>query len=140
MLYQDLVSLQHSAQEAAKESKRLFTGLIRSIEKWRSEVKELIHAQEKAELYLVEGIIESLEEELVDLRKREAELDKLSHTNDHIHFLQVRWSSNQEAISDNNLFIRLPVSIASFHVCVGVYLSELPVSQCSAWTCGIIPV
>lgn len=66
------------------------TDLIQSIEKRRSEVKELIQAQEKAELTLVEGLIENLEKELADLRKRDGELEKLSQTDDHIHFLQVK--------------------------------------------------
>uniref|UniRef100_A0A8C8FL71 RING-type domain-containing protein n=1 Tax=Oncorhynchus tshawytscha TaxID=74940 RepID=A0A8C8FL71_ONCTS len=36
-----------------------------------------------------EGLLEPLKQELVDLRRRDAELEKLSHTEDHIHFLQV---------------------------------------------------
>lgn len=67
----------------------LFTDLIQSIEKRRVEVKELIQAQEKAGLTVVEELIENLEQELADLRERNAELEKLSHTDDHIHFLQV---------------------------------------------------
>ncbi|KAF4070467.1 hypothetical protein AMELA_G00285770 [Ameiurus melas] len=81
-------SLRLSTQDAVKESERLFTDLIHSIEKRRSEVKELIQAQEKAELTVVKEFIENLEKELADLRKRDGELEKLLHTDDHIHFLQ----------------------------------------------------
>ncbi|KAF5892333.1 tripartite motif-containing protein 16-like isoform X2, partial [Clarias magur] len=87
-LKQDMESLRISAQRAVKESEMLFTDLIQSIEKRRVEVKELIQAQEKAGLTVVEELIENLEQELADLRKRNAELEKLSHTDDHIHFLQ----------------------------------------------------
>ncbi|MCI4381228.1 hypothetical protein PGIGA_G00249260 [Pangasianodon gigas] len=87
-LKQEMESVRLSTQAAVKESERLFTDLIQSIEKRRSEVKELIWAQEKAELTLVEELIENLEKELADLRKRDAELEELSHTDDHIHFLQ----------------------------------------------------
>ncbi|GAA6083079.1 E3 ubiquitin/ISG15 ligase TRIM25-like, partial [Tachysurus ichikawai] len=87
-LKQYIVSLGLSAQEADKESEQLFDDLIQSIEKTRSEVKELIQAQEKAELRLLAELIKNLEQELADLRKRNAEMEKLSHTDDHIHFLQ----------------------------------------------------
>lgn len=83
-----------SAQGAVKESEKLFSDLIQSIEKRRSEVKELIQAQEKAGLTLVEEFIGNLEKQLADLRRRDAELQRLSHTDDHIHFLQVKLSDH----------------------------------------------
>ncbi|KAJ8245093.1 hypothetical protein GJAV_G00275470 [Gymnothorax javanicus] len=53
-----------------------------------SEVKELIRDQEKAEVSRAEGLLERLEQEIAELRRRDAELEQLSHTEDHIHFLQ----------------------------------------------------
>ena len=72
-----------------KDSDQIFTELIRSIERRRSEVKELIRAQEKAQVSQAEGILEQLKQEIAELRKRSTELEQLSHTEDHIHFLQV---------------------------------------------------
>ncbi|KAJ8362210.1 hypothetical protein AAFF_G00388690 [Aldrovandia affinis] len=54
----------------------------------RSEVKELIRDQEKAEVSRAEKLLERLEQEIAELRRRDAELEQLSHTEDHIHFLQ----------------------------------------------------
>ncbi|KAJ8248650.1 hypothetical protein COCON_G00233950 [Conger conger] len=62
--------------------------MIRSIERRCSEVKELIRDQEKAEVSRAEGLLEQLEQEIAELRRRDAELEQLSHTEDHIHFLQ----------------------------------------------------
>uniref|UniRef100_A0AAY4CRZ1 B30.2/SPRY domain-containing protein n=2 Tax=Denticeps clupeoides TaxID=299321 RepID=A0AAY4CRZ1_9TELE len=62
--------------------------MIRRIKRRRSEVCEMIKDQEKAELSLAEGHLERLEQEIIDLRRRNAELEQLSHTEDHIHFLQ----------------------------------------------------
>ncbi|KAJ8376954.1 hypothetical protein SKAU_G00075340, partial [Synaphobranchus kaupii] len=81
-------SLKHSAQAAVEDSERIFTELIRSIERRCSEVKELIRDQEKAEVSRAEGLLERLEQEIAELRRRDAELEQLSHTEDHIHFLQ----------------------------------------------------
>ncbi|KAJ8377617.1 hypothetical protein AAFF_G00255750 [Aldrovandia affinis] len=79
---------ERSAQAAVEDSERIFTELIRSFERRRSEVKELIRDQEKAEVSRAERLIEQLEQEIAELRRRDAELEQLSHTEDHIHFLQ----------------------------------------------------
>ncbi|KAJ8357889.1 hypothetical protein AAFF_G00057380 [Aldrovandia affinis] len=87
-LRQTADSLTRSAQAAVEDSERIFTELIRSFERRRSEVKELIRDQEKAEVSRAERLIEQLEQEIAELRRRDAELEQLSHTEDHIHFLQ----------------------------------------------------
>ncbi|XP_036416307.1 tripartite motif-containing protein 16-like protein [Colossoma macropomum] len=81
-------TLKSSAQAAVEDSERIFTELIRSIEKKRSEVTELIRAQEEAELSGAEELLEQLEQEIADLKRRHTELEQVSHTEDHIHFLQ----------------------------------------------------
>ncbi|KAI5094539.1 finTRIM family, member 16 isoform X1 [Silurus meridionalis] len=53
-----------------------------------SEVKELKRDQEKAELSPAERLLEQLKQEISDLQRRITELEQLSHTHDHIHFLQ----------------------------------------------------
>ncbi|XP_038841891.1 tripartite motif-containing protein 16-like isoform X2 [Salvelinus namaycush] len=86
-LQQAVESFKRSAQSAVEDSDQIFTELIRSIER-RSEVKELIRAQEKAQVSQAEGLLEQLKQEIAELRKRSTELEQLSHTEDHIHFLQ----------------------------------------------------
>ena len=72
-----------------EDSERIFTELIRSIERRRSEVTRLIRDQEKAAVSRAEEQLKRLEQEINDLRRRDAELEQLSHTQDHIQFLQV---------------------------------------------------
>ncbi|XP_064190315.1 tripartite motif-containing protein 16-like isoform X3 [Anguilla rostrata] len=87
-LRQAVQSLKCSAQAAVEDSERIFTELIRSIERRRSEVKELIRDQEKAEVSRAEGLLERLKKEIAELRRRDAELEQFSRTEDHIQFLQ----------------------------------------------------
>ncbi|KAL6485536.1 hypothetical protein MHYP_G00049280 [Metynnis hypsauchen] len=82
------VTLKSSAQAAVEDSERIFTELIRSIEKKRSEVTELIRTQEKNQLRQTEELLENLQQEIDDLKRRNAELEQLSVTEDHIQFLQ----------------------------------------------------
>ncbi|KAL0983758.1 hypothetical protein UPYG_G00132350 [Umbra pygmaea] len=88
-LRQAVDSLKGFAQVAVEDSERIFTELIGFIEKRCTEVKELIRAQEKTQVSLAEGVLEQLEQEVSELRRRDVELKKFSHTEDHIHFLQI---------------------------------------------------
>ncbi|XP_034157852.2 tripartite motif-containing protein 16-like [Pangasianodon hypophthalmus] len=87
-LKQAVNTIKLSAQTAVEDSERIFTELISSMEKKRSEVTELIRAQEKTEVSRAERLLEQLEQEIADLQRRVTELEQLSHTHDHIHFLQ----------------------------------------------------
>ncbi|KAL1276949.1 hypothetical protein QQF64_023622, partial [Cirrhinus molitorella] len=77
-----------SAQTAVEDIERIFTELIRFIERSRSELIRLIRDQEKAAVNQSEGRLERLEQEINDLRRRDTELEQLSHTQDHIQLLQ----------------------------------------------------
>ncbi|KAK3522485.1 hypothetical protein QTP86_015542 [Hemibagrus guttatus] len=87
-LKQTVNTIKLSAQTAVEDSERIFTELISSMEKKRSEVTELIRAQEKTELSRAERLLEQLEQEIADLQRRLTEMEQLSHTHDHIQFLQ----------------------------------------------------
>ncbi|XP_048012520.1 tripartite motif-containing protein 16-like [Megalobrama amblycephala] len=87
-LREAVVSHKRSAQTLVEDSERIFTELIRSIQRSRSEATQRIRDQEKTAVSRAEGRLERLEQEINDLRRRDAELEQLSHTQDHIHFLQ----------------------------------------------------
>ncbi|KAL0171112.1 hypothetical protein M9458_031423, partial [Cirrhinus mrigala] len=73
---------------AVEDSERIFTELIRSIERSRSELIQMIRDQEQRVVSRDKRRLERLEQEINDLRRRDAELEQLSHTQDHIQFLQ----------------------------------------------------
>ncbi|XP_062849718.1 tripartite motif-containing protein 16-like [Trichomycterus rosablanca] len=77
-----------SAQTAVENIERICTELINSFNRRCSEVKELIRDREKVVVSQAENVMTRLEREIVDLKKKDAELEKLSHTEDPIHFLQ----------------------------------------------------
>ncbi|XP_047674366.1 tripartite motif-containing protein 16-like isoform X1 [Tachysurus fulvidraco] len=87
-LKQAVNTIKLSTQTAVEDNERIFTELISFMEKKLSEVTEMIRAQEKAELSRAERLLEQLEQEINDLQRRVTEMEKLSHTHDHIHFLQ----------------------------------------------------
>uniref|UniRef100_A0A673M8J7 Uncharacterized protein n=1 Tax=Sinocyclocheilus rhinocerous TaxID=307959 RepID=A0A673M8J7_9TELE len=80
-------------QAAVEDSEKIFSDLIRTIERSRSEVTKLIRAQERASVSRAEERLEQLKQEITDLRRSEAELKQLSDTDDHIHLLQVTESN-----------------------------------------------
>ncbi|KAI5626118.1 finTRIM family, member 14 [Silurus asotus] len=87
-LKQTVESIKMRAQAAVDDNEIIFTELISSMEKRRSEVTEMIRAQEKTELSRAESLLKHVEQEIADLQRRVSELEQLSHTPDHIHFLQ----------------------------------------------------
>ncbi|KAK2824316.1 hypothetical protein Q5P01_021491 [Channa striata] len=91
-LRQAVESVKHSAQSVLEENERIFTELLLSIERKYNDVKEMIRTHEKATVSRAEILLNRLEEEITLLKKRHNDLEKLSHTDDHIHFLQ-SWQS-----------------------------------------------
>uniref|UniRef100_A0A8C1E5E8 Tripartite motif-containing protein 16-like n=1 Tax=Cyprinus carpio carpio TaxID=630221 RepID=A0A8C1E5E8_CYPCA len=87
-LRETVESQKRSAQTTLEDSERIFTELIRSIMRSHSELIRLIRDQEKTAVSRAEERLERLEQEINDLRRRDAELEQLSHTQDHIQFLQ----------------------------------------------------
>ncbi|XP_063053695.1 tripartite motif-containing protein 16-like [Engraulis encrasicolus] len=81
-------TLTTSAQSAVEHSDQMFDDIIRSVERRRSVVTELIRAQEKAELSRAERLLQRVERETTELKTRVAEMEQLSHTQDPIHFLK----------------------------------------------------
>ncbi|KAI7792865.1 putative tripartite motif-containing protein 16-like, partial [Triplophysa rosa] len=91
-----------SAQTAVEDSERIFTELIRSIERSRSEVTQLIRDQEKTAVSPAEGVLKRLEQEIDDLRRRDTELEQLLHTDNHIHFLKVTQLRNTRQVQKSS--------------------------------------
>ncbi|XP_064818618.1 tripartite motif-containing protein 16-like isoform X2 [Oncorhynchus masou masou] len=115
-LQQAVESFKRSAQSAVEDSDQIFTELIRSIERRNSEVKELIRAQEKAQVSQAEGLLEQLKQEIAELRKRSTELEQLSHTEDHIHFLQRYQSLSLSRVVSLSLSLQRYQSLSSISV------------------------
>ncbi|XP_071389259.1 tripartite motif-containing protein 16-like [Centroberyx affinis] len=88
VLQQEVKAINHSADKAVEDSEKIFTELGHYVEKRSSDVKEQIRYQQKAEVRRAEELQEMLKQEIAELRRKDAELEQLSHTEDHINFLQ----------------------------------------------------
>ncbi|XP_037131316.1 tripartite motif-containing protein 65-like [Syngnathus acus] len=79
--------VKHATEAAEEENDRVFSKLLRTIEKQRCDVREAIRMRERAALAQTEQLLEKLERETADVRRNEAELEKLCRSDDHLHFL-----------------------------------------------------
>ncbi|XP_068455816.1 tripartite motif-containing protein 16-like [Clinocottus analis] len=86
-LRQRVQAATRSADEAVSESEKIFTELRCLLEKRSAEVKQQIRALQKTHASQVEELEAKLQQKMADLRRRDAELEQLSHTEDHLHFL-----------------------------------------------------
>uniref|UniRef100_A0A671UNT8 B30.2/SPRY domain-containing protein n=1 Tax=Sparus aurata TaxID=8175 RepID=A0A671UNT8_SPAAU len=87
LLQQEVEAINGSADKAVEHSEKIFTQLIRLMEKRRSDVKQQVRSQQETEVSRVKELQEKLEQEITELKRKEAELKKLSHTEDHNQFL-----------------------------------------------------
>ncbi|XP_010767358.1 LOW QUALITY PROTEIN: tripartite motif-containing protein 16-like [Notothenia coriiceps] len=85
-LQQRVEAINRSADEAVRDSEKIFTEFIHLIEKRSSEVKK-IRSQQKTQVSQAQDLEEKLQQEVTELRRKDAELLQLSHTEDHLHFL-----------------------------------------------------
>ncbi|KAG7328023.1 hypothetical protein KOW79_007967 [Hemibagrus wyckioides] len=77
-----------NTEKEKSDSVEVFTSLIRSIERSQAELLEMMDEKQKAAEKQAEGLIKELEQEIEELKKRDAELEQLSLTDDHLHLLQ----------------------------------------------------
>ncbi|XP_045907881.1 tripartite motif-containing protein 16-like [Micropterus dolomieu] len=87
VLQQKVEAINRSADEAVEDSEKIFTELIRLMEKRRSDVKQQVRSQQETEVSRVKELQEKLEQEITELKRKDAELKQLSHTEDHNRFL-----------------------------------------------------
>ncbi|CAL8406756.1 unnamed protein product [Arctogadus glacialis] len=67
---------------------QILTALKRRIEKWQDDFNQTVKEKLKSKEKQAEDLIKELEQEIEDLTNRSLEVKPLSHTKDHLHFLQ----------------------------------------------------
>ncbi|XP_056246815.1 tripartite motif-containing protein 16-like [Seriola aureovittata] len=106
VLLQEVEAINGSADKAVEDSEKIFTELIHLMEKRSSDVKQQIRSQQETEVSRVKELQEKLEQEITELKRKDAELKQLSHTEDHTQFLhnypsQSRLSESTDSSSIN---------------------------------------
>ncbi|KAK2850883.1 hypothetical protein Q5P01_007159 [Channa striata] len=87
LLQKEVEAISVSADKAVEDSEKIFTELIRLMEKRRSEVKQQIRSRQETEVSRVKELEEKLEQEITELKRKDASLEQLSLTEDHIQFV-----------------------------------------------------
>ncbi|XP_068557502.1 E3 ubiquitin/ISG15 ligase TRIM25-like [Cebidichthys violaceus] len=87
LLQQEVEKINLSADKAVEDNEKIFTELIRLMERRSSDVKQQVRSQQRTEVSRVKELQEKLEQEITELKMNDAELKKLSHTEDHNQFL-----------------------------------------------------
>ncbi|XP_065150262.1 E3 ubiquitin-protein ligase TRIM39-like [Paramisgurnus dabryanus] len=82
-----------SREQEKAASVEVFSDLIRSIERCQTELLEMMEEEQKAEEKQDEDLIKDLEQEITELKWRDSELEKIKHSEDHLHLIQIDPSS-----------------------------------------------
>uniref|UniRef100_A0A3Q2V1D2 Tripartite motif-containing protein 16-like n=1 Tax=Haplochromis burtoni TaxID=8153 RepID=A0A3Q2V1D2_HAPBU len=87
LLQQQVEAIISSADKTVVDSEKMFTELISLIQNRSSDVKQQIRSKQETEVNRVKEVLEKLEKEIAELKRKDAELEQLSHTEDHNQFL-----------------------------------------------------
>ncbi|XP_074530393.1 E3 ubiquitin/ISG15 ligase TRIM25-like [Halichoeres trimaculatus] len=87
LLQQEVEAINGSADGAVEHSQKIFSQLIRLLGKRGSDVEQRVRSQQQTEVSRVKELQEKLEQEIAELKRKDAELQTLSHTQDHNQFL-----------------------------------------------------
>ncbi|XP_065150250.1 E3 ubiquitin-protein ligase TRIM39-like [Paramisgurnus dabryanus] len=82
-----------SREQEKAASVEVFSDLIRSIERCQTELLEMMEEEQKAAEKQDEDLIKDLEQEITELKCRDRELEKITHSEDHLHLIQIDSSS-----------------------------------------------
>ncbi|XP_060942284.1 tripartite motif-containing protein 16-like [Limanda limanda] len=108
LLQQEEEAVNGSADKAVEDSKKIFTELIRLLEKRSSDVEQQIRSQQETEVSRVRELQERLEQEITELKRKDHELKQLSDTEDHNQFLHNYPSLSPLSESTHSSSIRIP--------------------------------
>ncbi|XP_054912579.1 tripartite motif-containing protein 16-like [Poeciliopsis prolifica] len=87
LLQQEVEVISVSADNTVENSEKIFTELMLLLQKRSCEVKQQIRSQQETEVRRVKDVQEKLQQEITELKRKDAELEQLSHTEDHTQFL-----------------------------------------------------
>ncbi|XP_044224395.1 tripartite motif-containing protein 16-like [Thunnus albacares] len=107
LLQQEVEAVNRSADKAVEDSEKIFTELIRLIQKRSSDVKQQIRSQQETAVSRVKELQEKLELEITELKRKDAELKQFSHTEDHNQFLHNYPSLSQLSASTDSSSINI---------------------------------
>ncbi|XP_039860685.1 tripartite motif-containing protein 16 [Simochromis diagramma] len=80
--------LKSAAQRAQAESDKTFHEMLQAVERWKSEINQMIMANMQSAMSQAEGYVDRLEQEIMELQRQDAELRQILETEDNIYFLQ----------------------------------------------------
>ncbi|XP_030013704.1 E3 ubiquitin-protein ligase TRIM39-like [Sphaeramia orbicularis] len=85
-----------AADRETAEGVQVFTAVMESVQRSLNQLKEEIEEKQRRTEKQGEDFIKELEQEISELKKRSTEVEQLSHSEDHLHFVQ-RFSSVKSA-------------------------------------------
>ncbi|XP_059198225.1 tripartite motif-containing protein 16-like [Centropristis striata] len=106
LLQQEVQNINRSADKTVEDNEKMFTELIRLMQKRSSEVKRQVRSQQETEVSRVKEVEEKLQQEIRELKRKDAELKKLSNTEDHNQFLHSYPSLSALSPSTSSIQIR----------------------------------
>ncbi|CAL8262809.1 unnamed protein product [Boreogadus saida] len=115
---------------------QVFTALMRRVEKCRDDFNQTVKERLKTTEKQAEDLIKELEQEIEDLTNRSSEVKPLSHTKDHLQFLQAFRSLKDPPPTRD--WTTVEVCPPSYSFSSGRFYFEVQVKDKTAWWLGVV--
>lgn len=106
VLLQEVEAIQSSADKTVEESEEIITQLIGLLEKRRSDLRQQVRSKQEAEVNRAKERRRKLEQEITELKRRNARVKWISDTADHKQFLHNFSSLSTEPTDSSGIEIR----------------------------------
>uniref|UniRef100_A0A673BD31 Tripartite motif containing 25, like n=2 Tax=Sphaeramia orbicularis TaxID=375764 RepID=A0A673BD31_9TELE len=80
--------VQHSADRVHDDTEQVLSELLRSVERLQDLLEEVLDQANKEKLGQAQDVVDNLEAEVKELKRRDIEMKDLARCEDHIHYLQ----------------------------------------------------
>ncbi|XP_035981556.1 E3 ubiquitin/ISG15 ligase TRIM25 isoform X1 [Fundulus heteroclitus] len=88
LLQKTLEDVDSSADDAVQDVQQMFHQLLQLLDRSSSDMQQQIRSQQEEEVSRLKELQQKVQQEISELTRRDAELEKLSHTEDHSQFLR----------------------------------------------------
>ncbi|KAL0964842.1 hypothetical protein UPYG_G00329780 [Umbra pygmaea] len=121
------VTIENSVKEVREVIESQFTELLAAVHRAKKEVSEILECEEKQAVKQAQGIKVHLEQRCADLKKKQAQVEKLSKNKNDVDFLQEysEWKKDSPDITLPGVYISLMDRLNSFSKVIVTSTKEL---------------
>ena len=135
-----IVSVQRSAGRVHDDTELALSELQRSVERLQELLEDLLDQAGLEKMEQAQEVADSLEAEIKVLKKRDTEMKDLAGCQDHIYYLQVRWTrEGRRGVRTKGIVGSIPLAVEVLDSETAIFFRQTCESMCTPMETGDLP-